>query len=265
MIYINVNITNKPKAKEAQQNNYNALSEEQRRLYDQTVVACVSLALGILYSLISFSVYCEGVSMPELEDTSPWSGARTELDVRKGSKRLDKLNNLWSFLGPVTVVTFGIMLIATCCSLVMGVKEGEIFNLIAILVWMLILSVGLAMLGRSVLGRQSSDGTLAIGLLAGGGEYFSGLLLLVAILYFSPVLRNRGPEDEHLASIVTSFACLVLSILHLGFSLWTKKYKRSISSAIPIEEEEAGYINDDFVHVQGGVGEMENSSQMELT
>ena len=197
--------------------------------------------------------------MPELhpEDSSPWQ-QQTELDVAKGAVRLDMLANLWRFLAPSTVLTFLILLIATCFSLIAegGDRlrdEGDVFNLIAVLAWLLVTSFGLAMVGRTVLGRQSSEGTLHIGLLAGGGEYFSGLLLLVSILYFSPILRNRRVEDEHIAAIMTSFACIVLCMLHFGFSLWTKKYKRSISSAIPISEDEAGYIqHDDFVHVQQG-------------
>eukprot|EP00804_Cyclotella_cryptica_P014183 CCRYP_005602-RA/>CCRYP_005602-RA protein AED:0.09 eAED:0.09 QI:1713/1/1/1/0.5/0.33/3/394/396 len=240
-----------------QNNYYWAMDEEERRLYDQKVVAYVSLALAVLYSMISFSVYCEGVAMPELhpEDTSPWQ-RQNELDIAKGAVRLDMLSNIWVLLAPTTVLTFLVLLISASCSL-LGEggdrlrEEGDIFNLIAVLAWLFVTSFGLAILGRSVLGRMSSDGTLAIGLLAGGGEYFAGLLLLVAIMYFSP-LGDRGPDDAPIAAVATSFACLLLSSLHLGFSLWTKKYKRSISSAIPIEEEE-GYIgHDDFVHVQGG-------------
>jgi hypothetical protein len=238
------------------------MNEEERRRYDQTVIACVSFALAILYSIISFSVYCEGVSMPELhpEDTRAW---QSEVDVAKGEVRLDMLANLWRFLAPSTAITFGILLVATIISLMAegGNRlrdEGDVFNLIAILAWLLVTSIGLTMLGLTVLGRQSAEGTLHIGLLAGGGEYFSGLLLLVSILYFSPILRNRRVEDEHIAAIVTSFACFLLCIFHLGFSMWTKKYKRSISSAIPISEEEGGYIeHDDFVHVQGCGGQME--------
>lgn len=233
------------------------MDEEQRRLYDQKVVSYVSLALAILYSMIAFSVYCEGVAMPELhpEDTSPWQ-RQHELDVAKAAVRLDMLSNIWMLLAPTTVLTFLVLLISASCSLIGegGDRlrdEGDIFNLIAILAWLLITSIGLAVLGRNVLGRMSSDGTLGIGLLAGGGEYFSGLLLLVAILYFNP-LRDRGPEDGPIVAVATYFACFLLSSLHLGFSLWTKKFKRSISSAIPIEEEE-GYIgHDDFVHVQRG-------------
>ena len=233
------------------------MDEEQRRLYDQKVVSFVSLALAILYSITSFSVYCEGVAMPELypEDTSPWQ-RQNELDVAKGAVRLDMLSNIWKLLAPTTVLAFLVLLISASFSL-MGEggdrlrEEGDIFNLIAVLAWLFVTSFGLAVLGHNVLGRKSSDGTLAIGLLAGGGEYFSGLLLLVAILYFNP-LRNRGPDDGPIAAVATSFACFLLSSLHLGFSLWTKKYKRSISSAIPIEEEE-GYIgHDDFVHVPRG-------------
>lgn len=235
------------------------MNEEERRRYDQTVIACVSLALAILYSAISFSVYCEGVSMPESyhEDTSPWQ-AKSDVDLAKGEVRLDVLGNSWKFLGPSTVITFAILLIATSFSLMAegGDRlrdEGDIFNLIAILAWLLVTSIGLVMLGRTVLGRQSSEGTLHIGLLAGGGEYFSGLLLLVSILYFSPILRNRRVENEHIAAIITSFACFLFCVLHFAFAMWTKKYKRSISSAIPIIEDEDGYIeHDDFVHVQGG-------------
>lgn len=197
--------------------------------------------------------------MPELnsDDTSSWQ-QRTEMDIAKGAVRLDMLANLWGLLAPSTVLTFLILLIATCCSLIAAggdrlKDEGDIFNLIAVLAWLSVISFGLAVVGRTVLGKQSSEGTLHIGLLAGGGEYFSGLLLLVSILYFSPILRNRRVEDEHIAAIMTSFACIVLCVLHFGFSIWTKKYKRSISSAIPIDEDEAGYIeHDDFVRVQQG-------------
>jgi hypothetical protein len=246
------------------QNIYWAMNEEERRRYDQTVIACVAFALAILYGIISFSVYCEGISMPEThpEDTNPWQ-PKSEVDMVKGEVRLDMLAKLWRFLAPSTVITFGILLIATSFSLIAGGgerlrDEGDVFNLIAILAWLLITSIGLAMVGRTVLGRQSTEGTLHIGLLAGGGEYFSGLLLLVSILYFSPILRNRGVENEHIAAIVTSFLCFLFCILHFGFAMWTKKYKRSISSAIPIMEDEDGYIeHDDFVHVQAG-------SQMEL-
>lgn len=199
--------------------------------------------------------------MPELhpEDT-PWQS--DELDVTKGVVRLDMLANFWKILSPATVITFGILLIATSLSLITedGDRlrdEGDVFNLIAVLTWLLMTSVGLAIIGRAVLGRQSQEGTLHIGLLAGGGEYFSGLLLLVSILYFSPVIQDRRKEDEHIAGIVTSFVSIILCILHFGFSMFTKKYKRSISRAIPIFEDQEGYIeHDDFVHVKGG-GDME--------
>jgi len=195
------------------------------------------------------------------EDTSEMQ-TKKQVGVKDGEVPLGMLANLWRFLAPSTVMTFGILLIATSCSLIAAgrdrlIYEGDMFNLIAILTWLLVISLGLTVLGRRVFSRQSSEGTLHIGLLAGGEEYFTGLLFLVSILYFSPILRNRQVENEHVAAIITSFACFLLFILHLGFSIRTKKHKRSISRAIAISEQESYIKHGDFVLANGGSAQME--------
>lgn len=233
---------------------YWAMDEEERLEYHQSIVAYVSIAFAVVYTILSFTAYCKGVSIPELlaEDADSWQNL-SHTEIAKGSARLDMLQHLWSFLSPATVLSFLILLIIT------GEEEddlmrndGNVFNLLLVLVWLVIVSIALAVKGFTVLGKKSKDGTLGVGFLTGGVTSFSWLLFLVFLLYTSPLFEERRPEDGPATATALCVLCLFLSSLHLAFGMWIKKYRVSISSAIPVDDEDDGYIAEDdtgFVHV----------------
>ena len=65
---------------------YWAMDEEERLEYHQSIVAYVSIAFAVVYTILSFTAYCEGVSIPELlaEDADSWQNL-SHTEIAKGS------------------------------------------------------------------------------------------------------------------------------------------------------------------------------------
>lgn len=95
--------------------------------------------------------------------------------------------------------------------------------------------------------------------------YFALLLFVIFVLYFN--VEGRREEG---AGLAMSVACLVLSIMHLAFSLGTHKYQYSLLGVIDREEEGSCQVDDNSSRSTADFQRMEDESvtesrEMELT
>lgn len=280
----------KQKSREDENENYNnndnydygnyqnwEMNEEERLAYHQSVISYTSLALAAVFVFISILISREGANLPEIEealwDTNNDGAGEVhntrEMEVARlahSAAHLEMLSNVWNFLSTSTIVILMVLLIATLFSLggedaERMKEEGQVYNLIAVLFWVAIVSFGIRFVGRQILGEKKWGGTMGVGVLSGATTNFSALLFMVFLLYSNPMFEERRPEDGPATSVALSFASLFLSLFHLAFSVGTTKYQSSIIAAIALQSEDHGVYDD----AEGGGFIRMDRPEMELT
>ncbi|KAL7535698.1 hypothetical protein ACHAXR_006672 [Thalassiosira sp. AJA248-18] len=240
------------------------MDEEELLAYERKVVSSVSIVLAMAFSILSAWIYVVGKKLPE----TGHSNDETQVQAAKAAAHMEILSELWTLLSSVTITIFVILFIA---SIVLSRgeeaermrEEGAIINLITVLLWMVIVTTGIFILGRKILGEKKLNGTLGVGMLSGGTMYFSLLLFMVFILYANPTFEERRKEDGAGSASATAAACFFLSLMYLVFSLGTCKYQTSIISALSMSEKDDESSAADFKRMDDG--EPENRPGIELS
>ena len=130
------------------------------------------------------------------------------------------------------------------------VEEARLINLITVLLGVGIVSVFMLVYTKSIFNDKRGGG-LGVGMLYGGTNYFSALLLLVCICFANLSFDERDREEGLWVSTATSVACLCLSVLHFAFSMCARRYQISIYDA---NSEQATKLDaqTEMVHGMGG-------------
>ena len=197
--------------------------EDELLLYHQKVICTLSFFLALIMLSLGVFIYVEGRKLPQetmqASDTSDAkqmkSGARTELII-----------DVWKALSSISFIIMAIQFIYTCA--IVGRDEGDrareegLHNLISVLAWLMVITVGTIIVGWKILGKKKLDGVLGVGLLQGGLLYYSLVLLMVFFLYANPSFEGRREERPS-----TTF-CFLLFVGYFAFSRMTKKYEACI-------------------------------------
>ena len=180
-------------------------------------------------------------------------GRRTFDDSRvaQGRAYLEVLSDAWRVIAAVTVVA---ILVAIAVAMIpFFIEEGErmreegmVYNFVFIVVWLAFLFGALLVLGRRVLG-VGTWGEAQAGALNGALLFFSGLCLLLFLLYGSFRIEERHEEDGTLGGSTFSLLCLFLSVTYLTFGAGMFKYHSFVDWDISTER---GGVSDDFVRME---------------
>lgn len=213
------------------------MDEEELLAYHRKVMSTTSLILALIFSALSVSVYAVSGKLPESVQHSGNNGiidsderSPTALSTHERAKSAaiaEVLSEMWKYLSFVPVAIFSLLLLV---AIVMSLGEdGERNreemgdgNLIIVLVWMILTSIGSLAMGRKILGASKLGGTFGVGALFGGTMYFALLLFVAFALYLNFEIRR---EDG--AGLVMSLACFFLSLVYLAFSLCMFKLRES--------------------------------------
>eukprot|EP00569_Conticribra_weissflogii_P002950 CAMPEP_0171327740 /NCGR_PEP_ID=MMETSP0878-20121228/215_1 /TAXON_ID=67004 /ORGANISM="Thalassiosira weissflogii, Strain CCMP1336" /LENGTH=390 /DNA_ID=CAMNT_0011827537 /DNA_START=32 /DNA_END=1204 /DNA_ORIENTATION=- len=251
-------------------NNYNyqnwEMDEKERLMYHRSVISFVSLAFGIVMMVMALLISKEGVNLPEIDSSlinaaSPAREIRhaEEMEVARlagNAAHLDMLSNSWHLLNAATMTVFGSLQIATFFALggeeaERMIEEGQIYNLVAVTFWLLVVTGGISLTGHQTLGGNKWGGSMGAGALTGVTMCYALLLFMVSLLYSGSVFVERERNDAPATSIALSIACFFLSIFYLAFAKGTIKYRSSITGAIPVQVEAVDDVGHDFVRVDG--------------
>ena len=236
-----------------QQQQNQQMNDEELLIYHQKVVCTTSFFLGLILSLLSVLIYAEGKKLPDTRCTDTDKEAQI-----KSVARMELILDLWKLLSISTLTIFSALCVTAWVVSVGGEaerirEEGEVFNLVSVLMWMLCLTVGIMLMGKKIL-KQKLDGVLGVGMLSGGSMYYALMLFMVFILYANAAFRDDRKDEGMGPAQATSFSSLGLALVYLAFSLMTYKYQSSIMIAI-------FYDGDDQVGVSDSV---ESLSQDEV-
>mmetsp|Transcript_18509 Transcript_18509/g.40065 ORF Transcript_18509/g.40065 Transcript_18509/m.40065 type:complete len:359 (+) Transcript_18509:219-1295(+) len=224
-------------------NPYWTMDEKELLAYHQKVVSYVSLALALAFFVVSACIHGGASVLPE---TGNGSSVRRIQDHTHLAVQFDRMSEMWTLLSLCTIVIF-VALFISACILLGGEEaermreEGQVINLITVLLWMIIVTTVIMTWGNEVFNVKSS-GTLGMGMLYGGTKYFASLLFMVCILFANLTLDEKEREEGVWTASATSVACFVLSLFYLIFSMRTRKYQVSL---IDSNSEKSG----DFVRV----------------
>lgn len=191
-------------------NNYDdnyEMDEEELLAHHQKLVSIFSLVLALAFSALSIWIYVVAKKLPETDSSGSGSSNNGETTTTttlyaqaKSAAHMELFNEMWKWLSTCTIAIFSILLLITCI-LSLGEEaerqEGGAINLIIILLWMIIVSTGILITGRNILGTNKWNGTLGMGLLSGGTMYFALLLFVIFVLYFN--VEGRREEGAGLA------------------------------------------------------------------
>lgn len=205
------------------------MDEEELLAYHQQVVSLASLILALALSALSVCIYTAGKKLPEMGHHDSSNSEDTHVHV-KSAAHMELFSEMWKILSACTILIFSILFIVACALSLGGdaerMREEGSINLLVLLVWMILVTAGVMIVGRQIL-HEKKFGTLGVGLLSGGTLYYALLLFIVSILFANPTFG--GPNDAGgPAAAATSVACFFLSLMHLAFSLGTRKYQKSI-------------------------------------
>mmetsp|Transcript_30440 Transcript_30440/g.55239 ORF Transcript_30440/g.55239 Transcript_30440/m.55239 type:complete len:343 (+) Transcript_30440:196-1224(+) len=212
--------------------------EENDTASRQKVVSFVSLVLALVFSALSVCIYYEGKRLPACPDQD--SNGEKHVQV-KSAAHMEILSQMWTILSSCTLISFSGIFIIACVLSGIGedaerMREDGIINLIIVLLWMIVVTTGIMILGRKIL-NEKKLGSLGVGMLSGGTMYFAMLLFMVFLLYANLTSEEREEEVGFGPQSATLFACLFLSMLYLAFSLGAYRYQKSIIGAISAEKD----------------------------
>lgn len=247
------------------------MDEEELLAYHQKLISTTSLVLALAFSALSICIYAVGKKLPETGrhysgNSNSGSETTSTYAQAKSAAHMELFSEMWKWLTSCTIAIFSLLFLVAC-GLSLGEdaerrnEEGD-GNIIIVLLWMIIVTTGLLVMGRNSLGERKLNGTFGLGMLSGGTIYFALLLFVVFILYLSVEMRR---EDG--AGLAMSIACFFLSMMYLAFSLGTYKYQDSFIGGIT--EEDSSKQRDstrsigDFQRMEDDESEME--SVVELT
>lgn len=214
--------------------------EENDTASRQKVVSFVSLVLALMFSALSVCIYYEGKKLPVRFETGHDSSGETHVQI-KSAAHMEILSQMWTLLSSCTLISFSGIFIIACVLSGIGenaerMREDGIINLIIVLLWMMVVTTGMMILGRKIL-NEKKLGSLGVGMLSGGTMYFAMLLFMVFLLYANLTSEEREEGEGFGPQTATSFACLFLSMLYLAFSLGAYRYQKSIIGAISAEKD----------------------------
>mmetsp|Transcript_9344 Transcript_9344/g.21071 ORF Transcript_9344/g.21071 Transcript_9344/m.21071 type:complete len:428 (+) Transcript_9344:187-1470(+) len=244
------------------------MDEEELLAHHRKIASISSLILALAFSAISACIYHAGKKLPETgrhPDSSSSSNSNSETTKTsyaqgKSAAHMELFYEIWKVLSTCTIAIFSILFLAACI-LSLGEEgerrreEGGAINLIFVLLWMIIVTTGILVMGRKILGETKLNGELGLGILSGGTMYFALLLFVVFVLNVN-VEDRPGREDG--AGLATSFACFFLSIMYLAFSLGMYKFQDSFIGGI-IAEDDSSRVDDssstgDFWRMKDEIG-----------
>lgn len=238
-----------------QQQQQQQMNDEELLIYHQKVVCTTSFFLGLILALLSVLIYAEGKKLPDTRCTD------TDIEAQiKSVARMELILDLWKLLSISTLTIFSALCVTAWVVSVGGEaerirEEGEVFNLVSVLMWMLCLTVGIMFMGKKIL-KQKLDGVLGVGMLSGGSMYYALMLFMVFILYANAAFRDDRKDGGMGPAQATSFSALGLALVYLAFSLMTYKYQSSIMIAIFYDgDDQVGVNNSVEDHSQDEVGE----------
>ena len=184
-----------------------------------------------MFSALSVCIYYEGKKLPVRFETGHDSSGETHVQI-KSAAHMEILSQMWTLLSSCTLISFSGIFIIACVLSGIGenaerMREDGIINLIIVLLWMMVVTTGMMILGRKIL-NEKKLGSLGVGMLSGGTMYFAMLLFMVFLLYANLTSEEREEEVGFGPQSATSFACLFLSMLYLAFSLGAYRYLKSM-------------------------------------
>ena len=235
-------------------------------------IARVSFWLALFYCALGFIIYKTGKTV---EETHAEVIDDKEAAQVKAAAHIELFTKIWALLSGFTLIMFmALFIVASAFMINIEVKGKEkqagAGNHIAVLLWLIVLTTFIMILGRkifgetglliygrmafgetvlghSVFGATKLGGSRGAGLLAGGTMYFAALLFTVFVFFFNPTFKERDNDDGAGSATATSFACLFLSVGYLLFSLGSYRYKESIIAAATRETAlDACKVIDDY-------------------
>lgn len=220
---------------------YEEIEAEYLLVHHRKVIAYVSFVLALAYSILSILLYDAGRKLPEARRST---SARVQGETREAyvAGHMEILSELWSKLSKMTmaviIVLFVLTIIASGAEKEERMFEQGGMNLITVLLWLVVVASQVSLFGLKILGDAKLDGTLGVGMLSGGSEFFALLLFMVFLLYLNTTFGEDKKEEGDGTASATSFACLFLSLLYFTFSRMTYKYQRSIICSLPDYDDE---------------------------
>jgi len=229
-------------------NNRYWMDEREVVAYNQKIVSWVLLGLGVAYFIVAAGIYGAGEALPQTLHTT---NEQTQVHLLAAG-RFQALGQTWSVLSLSNIIVFVGLFIATFLLFVGGedvermVEEARIVNLFIVLLHMGILTIVMLFKGNEIFSEQRS-GSLGVGMAYGGAKYFSGLLFMVCILFGNFSFDEREREEGVWVTTATSIASIILSVLHLMFSMKARSYQTYIYDA------NAEHDNMEIVEAQNGI------------
>lgn len=234
------------------------MDERELLQYHEKVASWVCFSLGVVFFVVSAMIYSDGETLPlsmRSADVRP-----TEAQMH-AAVQYETLSGAWNFLSLSNVVVFASLLIGSVLLLMGGegiermVEEMRLVNLIMVLLSLGIISISMLIWGNQILSERKMNG-LGVGMLYGGAKYFAALLMMVCLLFASPILDEREQREGIWIAPSTSFACLVLTVLHFAFSMKARSVVVAVYDAendpASVMDSQLGIghsIGGDFVHI----------------
>ena len=212
---------------------YWSMDEQERLSYHQKVTAYVSLALSLLFYVVSACHYSGAKLLPESGHNRSIQQAQAHGKI---TAQFDILKDIWRFISLTSFVTCVTLFIAAC--VLSGgeeaermKEEGRLINLILVLLCMVLIATVLLIWGMDVFTVERGADSLGVGMMYGSTKYFSALLVMVCVLFANPTLDEREREETIWVATATSLACFFLSLMHLFVSMRTRQYQVAIIDA----------------------------------
>ena len=209
-------------------NNENDEIEEGRM---QKIMSIMSLVFAFGYGIVSIIIIMSTKSMATSQADNE---SFDSVNVVQSSAHTDVLADVWKFLSIFSVVATAISFVAGFVSLFTEEgdrmrEEGELFNLLLISAWTILLVGGLYVLGKRSFVRHSSTSQIEVGFFAGALYFFGAASLLLAGLYggFS-IDGGRGGMEDSVGYLIFAFSCFTFAMVYLAFVSLVSRYHMSI-------------------------------------
>uniref|UniRef100_A0A7S4ND42 Uncharacterized protein n=1 Tax=Odontella aurita TaxID=265563 RepID=A0A7S4ND42_9STRA len=217
-------------------------------------VSCLVLfAVYLVLSAVIFAQHNYGDGDGDCVDEVPVSDRPTETDIARSGAHLDVLYDSWRAFSVVSMSLLLLTLIVSIIPIFLEdaerlQDEGNIFNFLWILVWMILLFICIIYSGKRVF--RSGNGIIAskmeTGALGGALLFFSSQAFLLAVLYGSFAIEDHHREDSPLGSVAFSYLCLFLAAASIFFALGLNKYCRPVFTRESVNSEPQDSSNGNF-------------------
>lgn len=220
--------------------------------YRQGIMSVLCLVLSIAHSVFAISLIWKFKSKSN-DQKNKNTSLNEDIETSTRNKAYaDVFTDAWKLISVSSVLLLIVSLGVVSSSLIgeeaeRAREEGDVFNLIWIVVFVLILSLIILIAGRLLVFGQRDKDNFLTGIFHGGILYFAASFFMVSILYgqlFS--FDERRHREEIRGSLGISLVSAFLAFLHCILAFGMIKYQSHVLQESSIteqyEEKSSSYV-----------------------